>query len=83
VVRSSGQHWFRIALAGALFAALGVSGCGRKTGLDPPAAAVATAPDGTVQPTAPQGGGLDPYGRPVAAPPGAQKKSIFLDWLVD
>jgi hypothetical protein len=76
----SGRHWFRIALAGALFAALGVSGCGRKAGLDPPAAALATAPDGT--PVAPQGGGLDSQGRPTA-PPAAQKKPIFLDWLVD
>jgi len=68
----------RIAVIGALVATLGVAGCGRKGGLDPPpAAAVAD----QAPATGGSGPGIGPDGRPVA-PPG-QKKSFFLDWLIN
>lgn len=72
--RSPERILARIAVIGALVAALGVAGCGRKGGLDPPpAAGVAANPD------APPA--MGPDGRPIA--PQGQKRRIFLDWLID
>jgi predicted small lipoprotein YifL len=69
----------RYAVLGALVAALGLTACGRKAGLDPPPAAAAI-PDGettvSVQP------GVGPDGQPIA-PATGPKRRIFLDWLLD
>jgi len=81
-----------LAMLGALAAALGLTGCGRKGPLDlPPAAltqpgqAAAAEPGLGVSPMAraPQGGpkAFDSTGRPIA-PKGA-KKPLPIDWLLD
>ena len=80
VIRASNATLARIAVVGALVAALGLAGCGRKTGLDaPPAAAVPQQTAGAQPGTEP---GADPDAKPVAAPPG-RRKDIFLDWLLN
>lgn len=78
----------RLAVAGALTAALALAGCGRKGGLDPPPSAAVSQPgqdqgqgQGQGQRAEPER--FDEEGRPVA-PPATQKKHIFfLDWLLD
>jgi predicted small lipoprotein YifL len=78
VIRASNTALARIAVVGALVAALGLAGCGRKTGLDaPPAAAIPQQTAGAQPGTEP---GVDPD-KPVAAP--GRRKSFFLDWLID
>jgi predicted small lipoprotein YifL len=67
----------RIAAVGALFVALGLAGCGRKSGLDPPPAAEVSQP-GPGQPDT----HFDDEGKPVA-PPSRDKRPFILDWLVD
>jgi predicted small lipoprotein YifL len=69
----------RIAFAGALVAALGLAGCGRKSGLDEPPLAAAGDQPSTAQPG--KSATLGPDGRPV--PPPAEKRHSFLDWLID
>ena len=83
----------RLPMLGALAAALGLTGCGRKGPLDPPPAALtqpgqaAAAPEPVfgVNPMArdPQSEpkASDSSGRPIA-PKGA-KKPLPLDWLLD
>jgi predicted small lipoprotein YifL len=78
----------RLAVIGALLAALAASGCGRKGGLDPPPAPAivepaTVAPDAQAQvgPGAPAPVGPD--GRPVMAPPPPPKRWTPLDILVD
>jgi hypothetical protein len=66
----------RCAALGALAAALGLAGCGRKAGLDPPPMAAA----GDVQPNGQAGPVLGPDGKPI---PGSDKRKTFLDWLID
>ena len=80
VVASSHLTLRRIAAIGALVAALGLAGCGRKAGLDPPPAAAVSQSPLEARPDA--GSGLGPDNKPVA-PASGPKKSIFLDWLVD
>ena len=71
----------RIAVIGALVAALGVAGCGRKGGLDPPpgATAAAAAADESVAP------GAAPPASPDALPPPVQPtpRRTPIDWLID
>jgi predicted small lipoprotein YifL len=71
----------RIAVIGALVAALGLAGCGRKGGLDPPpgATAAAAAADESVAP-----GGAPPAS-PDALPPSTQPlpRRTPIDWLID
>ena len=79
VMQSSKAALAKIAVVGALVAALGLAGCGRKTGLDaPPSAAVP-------QQTAGAQPGSDPAANPEAGPVAApgQKKRFFLDFLLD
>jgi len=69
----------RIAAIGALVAALGLAGCGRKGGLDPPPAATAvdtsvSRPD--LEPA------IGPDGKVIAAPQ-APKRSTPIDWLLN
>jgi predicted small lipoprotein YifL len=79
-----------LAVAGALLIGLGVSGCGRKSGLDaPPSASIDAAPT-TVAPTSPE---LTPgllFGRPAEPPPpqapapaSGPRRTFFLDWLLN
>jgi predicted small lipoprotein YifL len=73
----------RIAIAAALVAALGLAGCGRKSGLDlPPMAAAGDQPaPGQPGPAATLGPTVGPDGRPV--PPQTDKRRTLLDWLID
>jgi predicted small lipoprotein YifL len=68
----------RIAVIGALVAALGLAGCGRKGGLDPPPGATAAA-DQIVPP------GAAPPASPDALPPSTQPlpRRTPIDWLID
>jgi predicted small lipoprotein YifL len=78
-MRSSSRSLLRIAALGALAAALGLAGCGRKGGLDPPPSGVAGSQDPAVA-----GGpepGIGPDGRPVA--PRGVNRSTPIDWLID
>jgi predicted small lipoprotein YifL len=85
VVRIAFPGVSRLAVAAALVAALGLTGCGRKGGLDPPptagAAAVELTEDGQPLPS------TGPASRNSAkkAAPGQPPlpKSFILDWLVD
>ena len=70
----------RIAVIGALVAALGLAGCGRKGGLDPPpGATAAAAADPNVAP------GAAPPASPDALPPPVQPtpRRTPIDWLID
>jgi predicted small lipoprotein YifL len=69
----------RIGAIGALIAALGLAGCGRKGGLDPPPGATAadtsvSRPD--LEPA------IGPDGR-VIAPSQGPKRSTPIDWLLN
>jgi predicted small lipoprotein YifL len=80
VIQSSNRALARMAVVGALIAALGLAGCGRKGGLDlPPSAA-------TSEPVAPgdpkQASAIGPDGKP-AAPRTGPKTPTILDWLVE
>jgi hypothetical protein len=69
----------RTAALGALVAALGLAGCGRKSGLDAPPMAAAGDLQTSGQPApAPA---LAPDGKRVAPP--AEKRKTILDWLID
>jgi hypothetical protein len=75
----SDRRLVRIAVIGALVAALGLAGCGRKSGLDAPPGAAAV-----VDPGAPPGAAAEvgPDGRPLPPlPPGKRRTPI--DWLID
>jgi predicted small lipoprotein YifL len=82
----------RIAVIGALVAALGLAGCGRKGGLDPPPGATAAAadqgaPPGATAAAADQGAppGAAPPASPDALPPSTQPlpRRTPIDWLID
>ena len=68
----------RIAVIGALVAALGLACCGRKGGLDPPPGATAAA-DQSAPP------GAAPPASPDALPPSTQPlpRRTPIDWLID
>lgn len=78
----------RCAVVGALVAALGLAGCGRKAGLDAPPSAAAVPTE--VPAGSPSAGtepsrnilGTDNEERPVAAAT-SQRKNFFLDWLLN
>jgi predicted small lipoprotein YifL len=78
----SSRTYVRIAAIGALVAALGLAGCGRKSGLDLPPSAAVAGPADPASPAAKQNSGVGPDGKAVA-PQSGPKKPIFLDWLVD
>ena len=76
---SSGLRFARIAAIGALVAALGLAGCGRKAGLDPP-------PGATAAETSPSRPDLEPAIGPdgkVITPPQAPKRTTLIDWLLN
>ena len=68
----------RIAVIGALVAALGLAGCGRKGGLDPPPGSTAAADQGAPP-------GAAPPASPDALPPSTQPlpRRTPIDWLID
>ena len=76
---SSGLCLARIVVIGALVAALGLAGCGRKAGLDPP-------PGATAAETSPSRPDLEPAigpdGKVIDTPQGP-KRSTFIDWLLN
>jgi predicted small lipoprotein YifL len=74
VIRSPHQMLLRIAAIGALAAALGLAGCGRKSGLDAPPSAAIEQPAGPAP-------AIGPDGKPVA-PQGLNRRTP-LDWLID
>jgi len=75
-----------MAAVSALIAALGLAGCGRKSGLDLPPAAAVSDPS----PAGPAGAAGDPKqasvigpdGKPVA-PKGGPNRPTMLDWLLE
>ena len=69
----------RIAAIGALVAALGLAGCGRKAGLDPPAASIVD-PSATAQPSG--GPAIGPDGKAMAPAQGPQRRTP-IDWLLN
>jgi len=71
----------RLAMIGALVAALGLAGCGRKGPLEPPPAASISAPAGQVANGQATDKGFDHEGKPVA--PKGKERHIFLDWLLN
>ena len=85
VNRTFDRALVRFAVVGALVAALGLAACGRKAGLDPPPAAAAVpAAVPAAETAAPVhvGPGTEQESQPVAAAT-SQRKSFFLDWLLD
>ena len=68
------------ALVAALVAALGLAGCGRKSGLDPPPTVAVPQQNAAGQP---EHEGVGPDGKAVAPPPIQRKRVPLLDWLLD
>jgi predicted small lipoprotein YifL len=86
LIQLSDQRWARLAVAGALVAALGLSACGRKGPLDPPPSAAQYADPAPGPSQAPPGTqvGVGRDGKAVAPPPTSRDNRPFiLDWLVD
>ena len=76
----SGLRLVRIAVLGAVVAALGLAGCGRKGGLDPPPASVVDQ-NAVVQPGQ---GRADVGPDDKALPPApALRRRTPIDWLLD
>jgi predicted small lipoprotein YifL len=75
----SDLRFARIAVIGALVAAFGLAGCGRKGGLDPP-------PGATAADTSPSRPDLEPVIGPdgrVIAPEQGPKRRTPIDWLLN
>ena len=73
----------RMAVLAVALAAVGLSGCGRKSGLDLPPTASLTDPQATPPATAPNG--LPVLGQPAQPPPPppAPPKRFLLDFLLN
>jgi predicted small lipoprotein YifL len=76
---SSDPRLVRIAVIGALVAALGLAGCGRKGGLDPPPGASVVDQSAAGQPV--PGPEVGPDGKPMMPP--APRRRTPVDWLID
>ena len=68
-----------MAAVGALVAALGLAGCGRKGGLDPPPGSTALEPAPVA--AAPGEPRVMPDGKPLS--PQAPRRSTIIDFLID
>src|SRR5262245_45243677 len=79
LMRSCELRLARIATIGALIAAFGLAGCGRKGGLDPPPGAT-TANSTVSRPDLEPA--IGPDGK-VIAPPQAPKRNWLLNWLLN
>ena len=77
--RPSTRALLQIAAVGAMVAALGLAGCGRKGGLDPPPGGTALSPAPVAE--APPGPAVMPDGKPLA--PQAPRRSTIIDFLID
>ena len=77
---SSDPRLVRIAVIGALVAALGLAGCGRKAGLDPPPAASIADQGAAVEPA--PGPAVAPDGRAMAPAQGPRRQTP-IDWLLN
>jgi predicted small lipoprotein YifL len=71
----------RLAAVGALVAALGVAGCGRKGGLDPPPGAAVYDP--TLDAGAAAGPGRAADGQASVPAPPPPRARTPVDWLID
>ncbi|MCW5692887.1 MAG: lipoprotein [Pseudolabrys sp.] len=90
---ASNRPFFRLAVIGALALTLGLAACGRKGPLDPPPGAAATGETQPAQGTtpsllnpvgvSPMGGGGGGSGYDAMETPKGEKKSIFLDKLLN
>ena len=76
------QTLTRIAVIGALVAALGLAGCGRKGGLDPPPAAAVADPAVVAQPGLGPSPEVVPDGRALAPAQGPQRRTP-IDFLLN
>jgi hypothetical protein len=95
VIRPSDRSLGRLVAGAALIAALGLAGCGRKSGLDAPPSSLPGSPEpqasnspsapGLFGPNfgAPATTGAAPQNQTAQTTPPPQKKSFFLDWLVN
>lgn len=73
----------RMAVLAAAIAAVGLSGCGRKSGLDLPPTASLTDPKAPPPGTAPNGQFLLGQQAPPPAPPPAPPKRFLLDFMLN
>lgn len=80
---SSRRPVVRLAVMGALVAVLGLAGCGRKGGLDPPPGAALPGDPALAVAPADGSAALGPDGQPVAPPPPPRPRTFILDGLVD
>jgi predicted small lipoprotein YifL len=80
VNRSAGIPFVRLAVLGALAAALALAGCGRRGPLELPPSAAIDSPQVAGQPPSPPG--MLPSGEPIPPPANAPKKRFFLDFLL-
>ena len=82
MIQLSNRALARTAAVVALVVALGLAGCGRKSGLDLPPAATASEPAAEAQSAAEARPALGPDGKPMA-PATGPKKTFILDWLLN
>ena len=68
------------ALVDALVVPLGLAGCGRKAGLDPPPSAAVPQQNAL---EGPEHDAIGADGKPVAPPTVQRKRFPLLDWLID
>ena len=80
MIESSCRALARVAVLSALIAALGLAGCGRKSGLDLPPSAAVSDPGPAADPK--PASGVGPDGKAVAPKAGPNRPTI-LDWLVE
>jgi predicted small lipoprotein YifL len=97
VIRPSDRSLVYLAAVATLIAALSLAACGRKSGLDAPPSSLPGSPEpqasnsqppgvpGLFAPTtpAPQNQTAAPQNQTAQTTPPQQKKSFFLDWLVN
>ena len=82
MIHSSNGALARMAIIGAIVAALALTGCGRKGPLDLPPSAATSEPVVGVAGEPKPGTGIGPDGKPVAPRTGPNRPTI-LDWLVE
>ena len=80
MIQSSNRALARMAVISVLAAALGLAGCGRKSGLDLPPSAAVSDPGPAGDPK--QVSAIGPDGKP-AAPKTGPKTPTILDWLLE
>jgi predicted small lipoprotein YifL len=71
----------RIAACAAMAVVLALTGCGRKSGLDPPPGSSYAQPEPAAQPGVPEE--LGPDGKPLPPTKPGLKRWTPIDWLID